>query len=160
VNKVETGSKLVDGAGKTMEEIVASVKHVTDIMQQISAASQEQSGGIEQVNSAVAQMDRITRQNAALVEEAASAAKSMEDQTANLAEMVAVFHLGAAFEEAKVKPAPRVVAAPVHAAAERPTRKPAPAANRPQKAAAAPVKPAPAHRPTNGSAADSAWREF
>ena len=79
--KVEAGSKLVDGAGKTMEEIVCSVKRVTDIMAEISAASLEQSGGIEQVNRAVTQMDKITQQNAALVEQAAASAKSMEEQT-------------------------------------------------------------------------------
>jgi len=161
VTKVETGSKLVDGAGKTMDEIVASVKHVTDIMQQISSASQEQSGGIEQVNSAVAQMDKITQQNAALVEEAASAAKSMEDQTTGLADMVAVFHLGAAFDEVKAKPATRTVAAPpAHPAGDGAGHKATPAATRPAKAATAPAKPAPARRSANGSAGDAAWREF
>ena len=74
-----------------MEEIVHSVKRVTDIMAEISAASKEQSGGIEQVNTAVMQMDKITQQNAALVEQAAAAAKSMEDQTDGLAAMVAGF---------------------------------------------------------------------
>ncbi len=92
-NKVEAGSRLVDSAGKTMEEIVTSVKRVTDIMAEISAASQEQSGGIEQVNQAVTQMDKITQQNAALVEQAAASAKSMEEQTAALSEMVSVFKL-------------------------------------------------------------------
>jgi methyl-accepting chemotaxis protein len=93
VAKVESGSKLVDTAGKTMEEIVQSVRRVTDIMAEISAASQEQRGGIEQVNTAVTQMDKVTQQNAALVEEAAAAAKSMEDQTAAMAEMVGQFIL-------------------------------------------------------------------
>jgi methyl-accepting chemotaxis protein len=93
VAKVEVGSKLVESAGKSTEEIVAAVRRVTDIMAQISAASQEQSTGIEQVNTAVTQMDQITQQNAALVEEAAAAAKSMEDQTTQMAEMVAVFKL-------------------------------------------------------------------
>jgi methyl-accepting chemotaxis protein len=93
VSKVESGSKLVDTAGKTMEEIVQSVKRVTDIMAEISAASQEQRGGIEQVNTAVTQMDKVTQQNAALVEEAAAAAKSMEDQTNSMAEMVGQFVL-------------------------------------------------------------------
>lgn len=92
-NKVEAGSKLVDSAGKTMEEIVSSVKRVTDIMAEISAASQEQSAGIEQVNTAVTQMDKITQQNAALVEEAAASAKSMEEQTIALSETVSVFKL-------------------------------------------------------------------
>ena len=88
VSKVESGSRLVDTAGKTMEEIVQSVKRVTDIMAEISAASQEQRGGIEQVNTAIVQMDKVTQQNAALVEEAAAAAKSMEDQTGSMAQMV------------------------------------------------------------------------
>jgi methyl-accepting chemotaxis protein len=128
-------------------------------MQQISGASQEQSGGIEQVNSAVAQMDKITQQNAALVEEAASAAKSMEDQTTNLAEMVAVFHLGAASEEAKPRPVPRAAAAPAHPVTEAPAPRSAPMASRAPKPAAAPAKGAPPRRSANGSG-DPAWREF
>jgi methyl-accepting chemotaxis protein len=88
VSKVESGSRLVDTAGKTMEEIVQSVKRVTDIMAEISAASQEQRSGIEQVNNAVTQMDKVTQQNAALVEEAAAAAKSMEEQTSAMSDMV------------------------------------------------------------------------
>jgi methyl-accepting chemotaxis protein len=98
VSKVESGSRLVDTAGKTMEEIVQSVKRVTDIMAEISAASQEQRAGIEQVNNAVTQMDKVTQQNAALVEEAAAAAKSMEDQTGAMAEMVGQFQLSDEFE--------------------------------------------------------------
>jgi methyl-accepting chemotaxis protein len=107
VSKVESGSRLVDTAGKTMEEIVQSVKRVTDIMAEISAASQEQRGGIEQVNNAVTQMDKVTQQNAALVEEAAAAAKSMEDQTNAMAEMVGQFVLSHAFERAHAAPARR-----------------------------------------------------
>ncbi len=94
--KVETGSKLVASAGQTMEEIVVSVKRVTDIMAEISAASREQSNGIDQVNTAVSQMDKITQQNAALVEEAAAAAKSMEEQTEELSNIVAAFQIGSA----------------------------------------------------------------
>ncbi|MFO1415406.1 MAG: methyl-accepting chemotaxis protein [Burkholderiales bacterium] len=93
VGKVETGSKLVDAAGKTMEEIVQAVKRVTDIMSEITAASLEQSSGIEQVNQAIAQMDQVTQQNAALVEEAAAAAESMKGQAANLNQSVSVFVL-------------------------------------------------------------------
>ena len=93
VHKVEDGTKLVDEAGKTMEEIVSSVKRVTDIMAEISAASQEQSSGIEQVNQAVTQMDEVTQQNAALVEEAAAAAESMQEQAQNLTQAVSVFKL-------------------------------------------------------------------
>ena len=94
VDKVGAGTKLVDEAGKTMEEIVASVKRVTDIMSEIAAASQEQGAGIEQVNRAVTQMDEVTQQNAALVEQAAAAAESLEEQAQNLAQAVAVFKVG------------------------------------------------------------------
>ena len=93
VEKVDTGSKLVDEAGKTMDDIVASVKHVADIMGEITAASQEQSSGIEEVNRAISQMDEMTQQNAALVEQAAAAAESMQEQAVKLAQMVSVFKL-------------------------------------------------------------------
>ncbi|MDD5241887.1 MAG: methyl-accepting chemotaxis protein [Sulfuricella sp.] len=93
VEKVESGSKLVTQAGQTMEEIVTSIKHVTDIMAEISAASSEQSAGIEQVNQAITQMDEVTQQNAALVEEAAAAAESLEEQAQNLSGSVGVFKL-------------------------------------------------------------------
>ncbi|MFZ6771088.1 methyl-accepting chemotaxis protein [Undibacterium sp. SXout7W] len=91
VSKVEQGSKLVDDAGKTMDDIVNSVRHVADIMSEITAASQEQSSGIEQVNLAITQMDEMTQQNAALVEQAAAAAESMEEQALTLAQAVSVF---------------------------------------------------------------------
>jgi methyl-accepting chemotaxis protein len=91
VGKVESGSRLVDEAGKTMEEIVVSVKRVTDIMAEITAASVEQSSGIEQVNQAITQMDEVTQQNAALVEEAAAAAESLEEQAQTLSQAVAIF---------------------------------------------------------------------
>jgi methyl-accepting chemotaxis protein len=91
VDKVEGGSKLVAQAGQTMEEIVTSIKRVTDIMSEITAASVEQSQGIEQVNQAITQMDEVTQQNAALVEEAAAAAESLEEQAQNLAVAVATF---------------------------------------------------------------------
>lgn len=97
VAKVESGSRLVNTAGQTMEEIVQSVRRVTDIMSEISAASQEQRGGIEQINNAVTQMDKVTQQNAALVEEAAAAAKSMEEQTNSMSDMVGQFALSAEF---------------------------------------------------------------
>jgi methyl-accepting chemotaxis protein len=93
VDKVENGSKLVGEAGQTMEEIVTSIKRVTDIMSDISSASLEQSDGIEQVKHAVDQMDEVTQQNAALVEEAAAAAESLEEQAQNLSTSVAVFKL-------------------------------------------------------------------
>jgi methyl-accepting chemotaxis protein len=93
VEKVDAGGKLVDEAGDTMDEIVTSVKHVADIMGEITAASQEQSSGIEEINRAIAQMDEMTQQNAALVEQAAAAAESMQSQAGKLAESVAVFKL-------------------------------------------------------------------
>jgi methyl-accepting chemotaxis protein len=91
VSRVDGGSKLVEQAGRTMEEIVTAVKRVTDIMSEISAASLEQSSGIEQVNQAVTQMDEVTQQNAALVEQAAAAAESLREQAGTLAQSVAVF---------------------------------------------------------------------
>jgi len=93
VTKVGAGSQQVERAGATMQEIVASVKRVTDIMGEISAASEEQSSGIDQVNRAVSQMDEVTQQNAALVEEAAAAAGSLQEQAQRLAEAVAVFKI-------------------------------------------------------------------
>jgi methyl-accepting chemotaxis protein-1 (serine sensor receptor) len=91
VEKVEGGSKLVAQAGQTMEEIVTSIRRVTDIMSEITAASVEQSQGIEQVNTAITQMDEVTQQNAALVEEAAAAAESLEEEAQNLSASVATF---------------------------------------------------------------------
>ncbi|RJF96195.1 methyl-accepting chemotaxis protein [Noviherbaspirillum saxi] len=91
VEKVDAGGKLVDQAGRTMEEIVAAVMHVANIMQQITSASTEQSRDIEEVNRAISQMDEMTQQNAALVEEAAAAAQSMQDQASSLARAVSVF---------------------------------------------------------------------
>ncbi|TQM06557.1 methyl-accepting chemotaxis protein-1 (serine sensor receptor) [Pseudoxanthomonas sp. 3HH-4] len=95
VDKVADGSALVSQAGATMGEIVTAVQRVTDIMAEISAASQEQSAGIEQVNQAIMQMDETTQQNAALVEEASAAARSMEDQARELIGAVNVFVLDA-----------------------------------------------------------------
>ncbi|MCM2520700.1 methyl-accepting chemotaxis protein [Stenotrophomonas maltophilia] len=120
VGKVADGSALVRQAGTTMGEIVASVQRVTDIMADISAASQEQSSGIEQVNQAVVQMDETTQQNAALVEEASAAARSMEEQANLLAEAVSVFRTGAVTAAAAVRPALAAVAASVA-----PVRRPA-----------------------------------
>jgi methyl-accepting chemotaxis protein len=94
VEKVEAGSTLVAQAGETMTEIVGSVQRVTDIMGGISTAAAEQSDGIAQVNAAVAQLDQMTQQNAALVEQSAAAASSMKDQARHLAELVATFKLG------------------------------------------------------------------
>jgi len=93
VIKVEEGSKLVDGAGQTMQDVVVSIGRVTDMMAEINSASVEQSQGISQVNEAVIQMDNTTQQNAALVEEAAAAAGSMQDQALSLTKLVSVFKL-------------------------------------------------------------------
>jgi methyl-accepting chemotaxis protein len=93
VEKVEIGTKLVDDAGNTMEEIVNAVSRVTDIMVEITSASNEQSQGIEQVNTAITQMDEVTQQNAALVEEAAAAAELLEEEAQSLTQSVKVFKL-------------------------------------------------------------------
>ena len=94
VDNVNEGCKLVEQAGSTMDEIVVSVRRVTDIMGEISASSQDQSAGIDQINQAMAQMDQVTQQNAALVEEAAAAAQSLEQQAQNMVQVVSVFKLG------------------------------------------------------------------
>ncbi|MDQ0622973.1 methyl-accepting chemotaxis protein [Paraburkholderia graminis] len=99
VDRVQSGSALVDQAGRTMNEIIGAVQRVTDIMGEIAAASEEQSSGIDQVARAVTQMDEVTQQNAALVEEAAAAASSLEDQADKLRGAVAVFQLS---DEGKV----------------------------------------------------------
>jgi methyl-accepting chemotaxis protein len=91
---VETGTRLVGQAGSTMEEVVRSIQRVTAIMAEISNASVEQTHGIEQINMAITQMDHVTQQNAALVEQAAAAAGSMQEQAAQLAEAVSIFKLG------------------------------------------------------------------
>jgi methyl-accepting chemotaxis protein len=93
VDKVEIGSRQVDKAGETMNEIVQAVKRVTDIMAEIAAASNEQSAGIEQVNQALVQMDEVTQQNAALVEEAAASAEAMQEQAGSLMKAVSMFKL-------------------------------------------------------------------
>ena len=93
VERVEAGGRLVHEAGSTMNEIVNSVRRVTDIMGEISSASQEQTSGIEQINDAVTEMDNTTQQNAALVEQAAAAAQSLQDQSNKLAQVVSVFKL-------------------------------------------------------------------
>ncbi|MGN4076122.1 methyl-accepting chemotaxis protein, partial [Burkholderia gladioli] len=112
VSHVAAGSQLVSNAGATMDEIVRSVKRVTDIMGEIASASAEQGTGIEQVNVAVTQMDEVTQQNAALVEQATAAAQSMADQAENLRAAVSIF---------KVESRPRAAAetTPVRATADR-----------------------------------------
>jgi len=93
VARVDTGSKLVEQAGVTMEEVVDSVRRVTDIMSEITAASQDQSAGIAQINQAIIEMDNVTQQNTALVAQAATAAQSLQDQAAEVANVVSIFKM-------------------------------------------------------------------
>jgi hypothetical protein len=106
VDRVELGSKLVDEAGNTMQEVVASIRRVTDIMGEISAASTEQSMGVSQVGEAVTQMDQVTQQNAALVEEMAAAASSLKNQAEELLNTVNVLKVdGTAVSSSGQRPA-------------------------------------------------------
>ncbi len=148
VGKVRAGTELVGDAGRIMDEVVGSVRRVTDIMGEITAASQEQSTGIEQVNQAIMQMDQVTQQNAALVEEAAAAAGSLEDQASSLVGVVAAFKLndgdsGRLNGNATVRP--------VASRASATRRKPALPGRHGGKTAAAP-KPVPAE--------SAEWAEF
>jgi methyl-accepting chemotaxis protein len=148
VANVDTGSRLVNEAGQTMGDIVDSIVRVTDIMGEITSATHEQTIGIEQINMAIAQMDEVTQQNAALVEEAAAASQSMQEQAGELAHVVGFFKTGN-----HVASAPALVpvrATPAAPAIARPTARPAPA----RKAVAA----APARR--SNAAAESEWEEF
>ena len=158
VQKVGEGSKLVEQAGVTMDEVVASVKRVTDVMGEITAASQEQSSGIEEVNRAITQMDETTQQNAALVEEAAAAAQSLQDQAQRLTQVVSVF---------KISGTQQLAAAPARTLDVTP--RPAAVAA----AAAAPKKPAIAKPAKSGTPAlstgaassgskpnDDGWEQF
>ena len=138
VEKVQTGSQLVAEAGTTMTELVDGVKRVADIMAEITAASLEQSDGIEQVNQAVTQMDQVTQQNAALVEEAAAAADSLQDQAKQLAQAVSVFRIGSNMAAAVVQAKPQhraissnaaAAAAPARSAAPRSVPAPKPVVN-------------------------------
>ncbi|HET9448802.1 MAG TPA: methyl-accepting chemotaxis protein, partial [Steroidobacteraceae bacterium] len=94
VDKVKVGSELVDESGKTLSQIMESVRKVTDIVAEIAAASEEQSAGIEQVNNAITQMDNVTQQNAAVVEQASAASKAMEEQSSTLVAQIGYFKLG------------------------------------------------------------------
>jgi len=138
VEKVDEGSRLVNESGSTLEEIVSSVKKVSDIIAEIAAASLEQSSGIEQVNQTVSQMDEVTQQNAALVEEAAAASESLDEQARGLDDLMTYFKLSTT--DAGRSSAPR---APVAAS------RPAPAAARPA-----------ASRPAPAADNDSEWEEF
>jgi methyl-accepting chemotaxis protein len=173
VEKVERGSKLVGQAGVTMDEVVASVKRVTDIMGEIANASAEQSAGIEQVNLSIIEMDSMTQQNAALVEEAAAAAQSLQDQAGELARVVSIFKLvegeeraAAATEPALVQATAAATAAPVAklpavpAPAVRPAAHPARAALK--KPAEAEAAAAAAAKPKKApvAAGNDEWEEF
>ncbi|WP_033365742.1 methyl-accepting chemotaxis protein [Bordetella sp. FB-8] len=172
VSKVSIGSDQVARAGYTMQEIVASVKRVTDIMGEISAASQEQSSGIDQVNLAVSQMDTTTQQNAALVEQSAAAALSLQDQSAELSKVVSMFKLDGSQvidvdamlvkSTTQAKPAPasspakRAIATPAASANSKPTSTKIRTDPALLKSAARAAKAAP---PNAGSASDD-WESF
>jgi methyl-accepting chemotaxis protein len=155
VEKVRSGSELVDESGKVLGEIMESVKKVSDIVAEIAAASQEQAQGIDQVNNAVTQMDDTTQQNAALVEEAASAAKSMEQQAQLLVSQISFFRTNQSTSSVRSRIVRTKPTAAVKSAAVKTFVKPAakrPAASRPASAAPMPMAKA--------SGDDSSWQEF
>ena len=147
VDKVHAGSQLVDRAGQTMDEIVASVKRVSDIMTEITAASQEQSAGIQEIGQAIGQMDEMTQQNSALVEEAAAAAESLEEQADMLTRSLDVFKLMPSSQPQKATP--QVSRAPA---------KPSPAKS--AKRAPAQIASKPASDPRKEPKASDDWEEF
>ncbi|WP_342113755.1 methyl-accepting chemotaxis protein [Pseudoduganella sp. OTU4001] len=147
VTKVDTGGRLVDEAGQTMGLIVTSIKQVADIMGEITAATLEQSHGIEEVNAAIGQMDEMTQQNAALVEEAAAAAESMQDQANNLAEAVSIFKLAGDEFAKRAAPAPRKA-------------KPAAPARRTAVVPAAASEPKPPKKLAAAAPSGDDWEEF
>jgi len=154
VGKVQDGSRLVEEAGRTTQDIVTSIKRVTDIMAEISAASVEQSSGIEQVNIAITQMDDVTQQNAALVEQAAAAAESLEDQARQMVAVVARFKLEeGARSQSSAAAAPARASRPAPPRAKAPEKKPAPV----PRAARTDLRP-----PAQVEAAelDDDWKEF
>lgn len=110
VEKVDAGTQLVDRAGATMQEVVDAIKRVTDIMAEISVASQEQTAGIEQINHTIVHMDEATRQNVSLVEESAAASESLQEQANTLAEMVSVFKIDGVHQTPVRSPVPATTA--------------------------------------------------
>jgi methyl-accepting chemotaxis protein len=152
VNRVNSGSALVDEAGRTMSEIVQSVRQVSDLMGEISAASGEQHRGIEQVNIAISQMDEVTQQNAALVEEASAAAQSMASQASTLRELVSTFRLPAG-HETRTAVAPSAAKSVARAAVSVPTKARSAAPARP------PVSPSPKTEPV-ASRSEADWETF
>jgi methyl-accepting chemotaxis protein len=172
VEKIGRGSKLVGEAGVTMEEVVDSVRRVTDIMSDIAAASAEQSAGIEQVNLSIIEMDGMTQQNAALVEQAAAAFQSLQDQASELQRVVSIFKLAAGEEALAVEPAApvaasaatavatrAVVARPARPQLKKPAAKARPAAGASASAAPAADK-ASASKKVAAAAASDDWEEF
>jgi len=165
VEKVETGTRLVQDAGTTMQDIVQSVQRVTDMIGEITAASTEQSVGISQVNQAVGNLDQMTQQNAALVEESAAAAHSLREQAEQLTQVVAVFKVNAVGEQ-NTSVAGRAGAAPapaaVRSAGPRPAAKPISATASPRLAAVrAPAPAAARSAPVCAKeTADADWETF
>jgi methyl-accepting chemotaxis protein len=155
VQQVEAGSSLVGDAGRSMDNIVAQVRRVRDMINEISAAGVEQSQGISQVGDAVAQLDQVTQQNAALVEQSAAAAESLKHQAGRLAQMVGTFKLNASDEAAAMAPSHALASfepAPAFSAPVAPVvHKPAPTARKP-----AARKAAPASAPATARAASTA----
>ncbi|WP_229519229.1 methyl-accepting chemotaxis protein [Massilia rhizosphaerae] len=173
VEKIGRGSKLVGQAGETMDEVVASVKRVTDIMSDIASASAEQSAGIEQVNLSIIEMDGMTQQNAALVEEAAAAFQSLQDQAAELQRVVSIFKLAEGEEPvvaetpAPAAPGRAVVVSQAKPQLKKPGQRPAQrSAQRPAKAKAPVQEERPADAPAStakkvaAAAASDDWEEF
>jgi methyl-accepting chemotaxis protein-1 (serine sensor receptor) len=152
VSKVDTGSRLVDDAGKTMDEIVVSIKGVADIMAEITAASVEQSDGIAQVNIAISKMDEAVQQNAALVEEAAAAAGSMQDQANNLNQAVSIFKLSEN-DRPQQQSRASIASAPRPAAARKPVAKKAPVKSLANDGASS-------SKSSKQAAPDQDWEEF
>ena len=165
VERVEQGTALVDQAGSTMTEVVSSIKRVTDLMGEISAASTEQSLGVSQVGEAVSQMDQVTQQNAALVEEMAAAASSLKSQAEELVGTVAVFKLsGNVGGHHSAAPRPTAVRAPVATAKayKSPERRTLVAPARPaaKPAPAAAISHAPTKSPAPANGRDDDWETF
>jgi methyl-accepting chemotaxis protein len=161
VERVERGTALVDRAGHTMQQIVDSIRRVSDIVGEISSASVEQSSGVQQVGLAVTGMDQATQQNAALVEQSAAAAESLKQQAQQLVQAVAVFKLSAGEARSAVAPVAAPVAKPVPA--KTPAAPKTPAATKKPAAPAvksAPAKPAPAAPVPATTAPDDDWQSF
>ncbi|MGE5477166.1 MAG: methyl-accepting chemotaxis protein, partial [Bacteroidales bacterium] len=158
--QVRGGAELVKGAGKTLEDILGSVKRVADIVAEIAAASSEQASGIDQVNSAVTQMDEMTQQNAALVEESAAAAHALEDQSRELNRLMGFFQVG---EQNRAAAAAPVVAAARPKPEARPVAKAKPVAKPAQQRshlAKLHAKDSAAAAPASESGKDEDWAEF